>query len=1424
MADVLVEGRYSKAQLAVQGVADAARNGDRYWLSNPRESTDPTWEIINIAMRTPVTINHISFSLLNVSQNYEVYMTTPTGVRLIMIDDHHQAVKGTIRSDATDTQTVEWTSINKTVLTTIVSKIEVRVQRIKSYNTASPFSLGIRDILLEYDIHSPGDTVYPLGLEVDTLGNVVRRQVKQWTPALATDNDSYTYWKSEPQPSPSAVVSMYMSLYNPTSAAGKYQPVHIDTLWIDPIYSGCRMNLYYSNDDVMGMLYPQPFRDKSYLTNAKIVGSKGIDLTSDDGSYHVKTGALMTVEGAVAQSAPLPQFGWIGIEMDMGDSMGSPTTIFYGSNADTMTGTNMSLTYDPSTGIFSFDVGGTSSTVVSSDPVSYGSGRRVQIVCSYQNLKTGPTARLIVGIANRVVSDQSVVSSLTGNYPGFKKLFAKSQELIFGKQGMLREFIIKVGTDTDASMKAFIGDPYSYLMPPPLNDPQRQGRQPKSFLDNAIYVGEYTSGEDGYGGVSEEFYTEKAWTPVWKDWRVERGFYYLPKPILAKHLKFEFSGLTPQPYPMHEENVSVNYLVYPQSAKSQSGITIPSDTKADSGTVTTPSAFRDALNFSILRTFSPKTRIFLGSQVVENIRNEGLYDSASLSQESIMDSSIQADPSLNPGDIASAVMSLYGSDNSPVQTTIPSSPNSAVVDSLLNNSSPTLSVDGQQTTLGSRTPGWWLLPGGELKLPADVMQSMTATSTTTEIPANTSDINTLRARFPTTSVHRYDVATAVRDAEIAYFAGVREVRAFYADITLPVDDDQYDVPVIDETVIDAGNSSNYIPGSATAPARPVGSTIDDGSGDGSDGEGDGSGSALPAESGGKYVIITGLDGDSGTTSGSVYTATTPASWDWHPSVFPTGAYPLGISHSPTLGVYVAYAGTAGWRSTDGLSWVSISPFPATVRGMYWAPEQGVFVAGMTVGDGVLTSPDGEHWAQREIGAPGDAEPSYQIQTAASSGSRIVITGGTLGEQFSAYSTDAGATWTYSADLASKPDAGEVRRVVWASGLNKFVACDSKANTYTSDDGDTWDQVGHLSFSGAFNDLVWADAQQLLVAIARNYYIMTSPDGVTWTSVTSTSPGFGYLQQVVYSPYRQEVVAITSDPGSSQREILYSTDCVSWTSLMKTDQVYSMRGIVWAGEISPPIIELKTFNSIGTFRKIKVFAQDAGFTSYLNTHPTPISAVGLNTDNSTFWNSDTVNWSDSTAVWGARSALVGVDLQSNLSFQGQMAAKVYRDAGDGVAGVGTGLISVGSCQLRMCISIYRPKKTSNKLLLQLEDTTPITGTVLREVLVDAPPGRWTTFKSDFFGLDPGSNYRINFMLSGADEETVYVASLFDEISMTLYEASNDGGAHWYSVMDIVNEPDRALIFPTTGNALKFRITMYSLDQYIYGLTIIPTYMF
>lgn len=790
--------------------APVINSGPRVWYSQPRNSNDPTSEVITIKFKKPVAITDFSMGILAVPSKWSVFGIDDLGKTTELISTSLQAIGGTLSGASTTVGDDQWTTVTAAVRPVTINGIQIRLTRIKTGNNNSAFSLGCRDILLKRTVKTQQDTLLSLSDQVDAQGNYVRHDIVDWSARKAIDDDAMTFWRSGPQPDPNAVVNLYASVGNGIEGA------RIDRFYLDPVYTNNTMNVYYSMDDSIASFLPEPNRGWGFMVNPAdkmvIKQNVGLDLTNE---YAVYTSKLFGGTGIVDQSGvtdlsapskfPYPKTGWFGIDWAVPASLpvGNIMELVYPDNTSLDA---ISVTRNAD-GSWTLWVAGDS--VATTDSISTSPGDTLQFVGATipdEDDSSKYTIRFIISKNGEVVFDG--VSDLIPlkNGGGFTKFYYPGAYASFAGGGTLRAFILKANAGQEGDYLSFSGDPQTYVSVDSWfadkTTGSNAGEHTSSNMEYAVFVGDYLSGLDGYGGADQNIFTNKTWTPIWKDWKTQRGFYYLPSPIIAKHLKFEFSQLTEQPYPMWESGTTVDYMVFPPNAINGSRSFIDNQQPAAGGTGSSslqrPNYESNTPAAKLIRASLPNTPVYVTTSVVNDIRNLYLYDSSALIRtESANVKSLKSSVVNNSIDLSSSLIRTLISPTLPLA----SSTNSDYLGKALDSISPTAIRDASNSSsLGSRSPGWWTLPGGEINLPQSVMDSITASSTVTERAVSSSEVGTTRVRFAATSIHHYDKKTVTRDAGLAYFAGIREFQAFNVDYSVPSDTDSYQVIITDSTI------------------------------------------------------------------------------------------------------------------------------------------------------------------------------------------------------------------------------------------------------------------------------------------------------------------------------------------------------------------------------------------------------------------------------------------------------------------------------------------------------------------------------------------------------------------------------------------------------------------------------------------------
>jgi LysM repeat protein len=798
--NVVQNGSYSVAYVqTVNSYADTSNEytipANRYWLSVPRPMNSDFWDVLLINFRVPVSVTGISFDLYEVAQHWEFWCypndpQRPTGngvffpdatTRIPILDRSLRHLEGQMETGRVGNWYHYDFKINQTVLRTL----EMRIQRINDgiVDPNALFSIGVRNLLCKREVYNENDAMIPLEPGVDPMGNIVESYVRKWDPIQATDGDSFTYWKSSPQPSPEAVVPFYMDVRDDNGKAQR-----IDRLFLDPYSSGQALNMYYSTDDTVGPRRLQLTRvTPTSQVDTNWVETVGIDFSATTAFYEFATSTfnIDITQSVWIAGAWIPTFS---------STSGPANTLTLLCDPDD----HFHLRYLPLLQEFEIKWGaytGRCATDVfsASEAVNF-SIRLVQ----------ANSAGVVPGIYFQALNPRGVTISAAVSValPDSTTPFPSLIDMKYS-QGYMNKLFIKQDAPTQSEVVNALNDLQTYLLP---NVPQEDATTNSFAVDSLtdmVYGADFAMNELGWGGTDHLFFTEKVWSPIWVDWTSERAMYYFPVPVVAKYLKLEFTGLTPEPYTIHAAGITVQYASFPISV-----------TEINSNSYNSTTTYTSTENKSVVN----------GRVLSDNYYNSAQTTTSSSNSVPVYFISVGSpEMSTTPRSFDSPLVSALTSENhtsvfnaiyaTSSTSTIAADAYYTVVSGdwlikigkkynipwqeIYNVNRGMVDNDPRVDMLPSRSPGWWIFPGQQLRIPNAIMETITNTSTTTEKTVSNTTISTRRNRFTKTEVHRYEYRTAERDAAIGYFCGIREVQAFTIDYTVEQDTEVYDFPIYD---------------------------------------------------------------------------------------------------------------------------------------------------------------------------------------------------------------------------------------------------------------------------------------------------------------------------------------------------------------------------------------------------------------------------------------------------------------------------------------------------------------------------------------------------------------------------------------------------------------------------------------------------
>lgn len=771
--------------------AQAIDTSVREWFSQPRPGSDKTVEVVSTIFKLPLSVSELTTDILRVPCTVEFWYLDRSNNWRQVLDMQRTPVRAYVSgSDA-----LSWYKHHVKVYPIVAKQLQFRIVRSNDPALANvPYVTGLRSALIRRNVYDRAQGTQYFEEEQDVLGNVINKYIKDWSADKAFDDDPNTFWKSEPMPDPLAVVSMYLDV-----RAEDGTPKLIDKLYLDPVYSGQMLNLYYSSDDTVSTRKLSPITlwpDEDENTEWRVGSAGRVDVapTGEDSYYRFS----LAVGPLVAQEA------WMGVEW-IPNFPSEPTTagpsiepvLLRAINAGATQAFKPSVYYDVGAKEFvlSFDDGSGDPPVTYTATLTqdFAPGEPMRVMAGWTY---GPD-RVHLVINNRRNETVASYESAVSNLPQLVSFDGQVEMWNFA--GSMTAAIIKLEY-WHTSGAAFHANPTYYCNPDPVI-PDEQGNVPSTTLDNAIYAVAWIAQEHGTGGAHETHYEDKEWTPIWKDYTTRKGMLFFPQTLSMKYLKLEFYNLNEAPYPIYESGIEVRYKVFPTSVIQTSTLG-PRLYTGEGGPLglgsfislngvrsvnwLSPASVLNAVG-AVFTPQIPPVVIDQGNPyITESIPNNDNTKVSDTYRVELSSAYVYRRDALNPYILASdqynTIIKAEGLGALADFTDIPWAEIEAANPGAISHVSSTVGA------VPLRGSDWWVFPGQELKIPASVMEKLTATSTVTERKLTLEH----RVRFNTTAIHRYAYKTLKRDAAIAYFAGVREVQPYTSTYIPGEDKPQFD--------------------------------------------------------------------------------------------------------------------------------------------------------------------------------------------------------------------------------------------------------------------------------------------------------------------------------------------------------------------------------------------------------------------------------------------------------------------------------------------------------------------------------------------------------------------------------------------------------------------------------------------------------
>ena len=524
----------------------------REWYSQPRISGDYTTEVMSVNFRTPVSVAELGFQAVRVPVHIEVWYRDRHQNWLPMRDESLNPITLNLGFSAV----ISWYTAHFYVYPIVCTGIQLRLtRRFDAQMGNNPYVVGLRETLIRRNVYSRQQGTQALEDTQDELGNTISSYIQDWDASNAIDNDPTTYWKSFPIPDPLGVACLYLDM---RASDGSAQL--IDTVHIDPVYTGQVLNLYYSTDDTQGRLNLSPVSlPPTSTVNTNWTLSKGLVDASTLGTSNSSWQASASWGPLVRE--PL----WIGIEwtpdFDAGSAPPQNPILFGVTPPAGHDGSQYwpTIYYDVGAGYITLELDNGTTTHnyhVALSP-ALAKGVPIDIVVGWTY---GPDT-VFVSVQTKVGVSLGTATSTPINFPAQITLDGEVGFTNF--RGLFSALVVKQEPWSNG-LAGFQGSATSYVNPDPVQ-PNLDGTIPSTTLDNALMACDWTSQALPTGGSHESVYESKTWTPIWSNFITRKGKLFLPQVLSMKYLKLEFTNLTAEPYPVFDSGIQVPYEVFPLS-------------------------------------------------------------------------------------------------------------------------------------------------------------------------------------------------------------------------------------------------------------------------------------------------------------------------------------------------------------------------------------------------------------------------------------------------------------------------------------------------------------------------------------------------------------------------------------------------------------------------------------------------------------------------------------------------------------------------------------------------------------------------------------------------------------------------------------------------------------------------------------------
>jgi hypothetical protein len=559
-------------------VPNNSSKSDRFWSSSRQPASSLDQEVLEMNFSTASLTNRISFEAAKFPQTIRVQYTKDSGNTWLPAIDKvtgqpivlellraypailpsPNAVNG--HSHPQHDYDGHWERIQLQIVADDMQKIRFVIQRnpngqppIDVTGAPVPYSVALQNIYIGYEIGSHSDiprsiledgsqgTEKVFANSTDIFGsNLGFSKKTQFANNLLFNSDASAplIWKSEPQPFPRAVVNFYADLRDRNGAAQV-----IDRIFIDPLYDGSHISLYYSNDSTGGNFVSSrkaltnsqaAFSNANIVNNALSLGNYG------DSSFAQVNNQYLSFDPS--------QAWWLGAQFTLGFTQSAD------GNDHSLFGCGTFQVGFNSTGVY-IKTNANDTNLV---PVTLDNVNPIQVIAAYHD----NTLHLSVQ-QNGIIISQDIPATVALSTTIPAQLFIGT-DVTTTKflNSPITAFILKQERWTDDS---FLQYPIVFSQIPRFDTSTDVARNNALLRFDSSQTSTNTS--TGLIGGPAFNYESLNWTPIPREYEMHRGNMQLP-PTKAKFWNLEITNLRPE---MSEKFVPVErqVKVFPPEVLSQ---------------------------------------------------------------------------------------------------------------------------------------------------------------------------------------------------------------------------------------------------------------------------------------------------------------------------------------------------------------------------------------------------------------------------------------------------------------------------------------------------------------------------------------------------------------------------------------------------------------------------------------------------------------------------------------------------------------------------------------------------------------------------------------------------------------------------------------------------------------------------------------